>query len=96
MTLTEKCAADLLATANAYAAARGVTLASVGSYAANDSKFFIKIRDGARGFTVARFEATMAWFAANWPFGVTWPAGVRRPPRRPAAGGVDGAGSAKA
>jgi hypothetical protein len=95
MTLTERCAADLLAAATAYAGARQITFATLGRYVANDSRFFTKIQEGSRSFSVARYEAAMAWFSWNWPDGVPWPRDVRRP-RRPPERGVDGAKSARA
>lgn len=69
---------DLRSTAEAYAAAKGIELSTLGQRAADDWRFFTRLADG-KTFTVRKYDEVMGWFAANWPKGVAWPAGVTRP-----------------
>lgn len=51
---------------------------TLGRLAADDGKFFERIRDGAT-FTVKKYDAVVSWFSVNWPDGAVWPADVPRP-----------------
>lgn len=62
----------LLVAARAYAKATGQPLRRVSKAAYGDSRFFEKlIRSPGAGFTAAKFDEVMAWFAdpARWPDG---------------------------
>lgn len=65
----------LITCAAAFVAATGLSPATVGRQAANDWRFFSRLEDGA-GFTAAKYDEVMGWFAANWPKGSEWPEGV--------------------
>lgn len=57
---------DLLARAEAYCAATGISKARLATKVANDGKFFTRIENGG-GFTTRMYERFVAFFAANPP-----------------------------
>lgn len=58
--------------------AGGFSRGFIGKAALNDNSFFSRIEAGG-GFTVRTYDRVVSWCAENWPAGVAWPAGVRRP-----------------
>lgn len=74
MTLREK----LLSVADAFAAARGLSESRVSTMAFGDGKVITRLRAGS-DLTTTRYEASMAWFDANWPADAVWPQSINRP-----------------
>lgn len=70
--------AHLLSLYEAFAAASDRAESTVAQVAAGDWRFFNHLREG-KGFRVATYDRTVAWFAANWPEGAVWPEGIERP-----------------
>jgi hypothetical protein len=68
---------NLLACASAYAAARSVSLATIGRLAAGDWRFFNKL--DSRTFTARKYDEVMVWFSEQWPADTPWPSEVPRP-----------------
>jgi len=68
----------LLKLIDVYAAALSIEDKTVSFRVFGDSKKVTALRDGA-DITVGRFNAALAWFAANWPDAAEWPATVARP-----------------
>lgn len=62
----------LLTAARAYAKATKQPLRRVSKAAYGDSRFFEKLARTPSGFTAAKFDEVMAWFAdaSRWPGGV--------------------------
>ena len=73
---------SLVALAEAYAEARGVSLWRVGHLAAGAGGFFVHLRSGGK-CTTHRYEHALQWFAENWPESAAWPADIQRPAPRP-------------
>ena len=71
---------DLIALAEAYAAARGLSVARVATLARNDGKFFRRLQEGA-GCTVETYQGLLQWFSDRWEEAGAgaWPASVARP-----------------
>lgn len=69
---------NLNSCAEAYAAARGFELSTVGRLAANDGSFFSRISSG-RSFTARKYDEIIVWFSENWPSDAVWPSNVPRP-----------------
>ena len=63
--------------ARAYARHRGITLSTLGTYAANHGKFFERLREGR--VTVRRASEVFQWLSANWPEDLEWPPDASRP-----------------
>lgn len=76
----------LIDLAERYAAHRGIKLATVSTYAAQDGKYFKNLKAGA-GCTLRKASALVAWFSDNWPADLEWPRDIPRPakPKREAA-----------
>lgn len=70
---------NLMACASAYAAARSVSLATLGRLAAGDWRFFDRLDDSDKTFTARKYDEVIGWFAEQWPEGADWPASVTRP-----------------
>lgn len=68
----------LLDLADAYSAHTGLRLTTVGAYAANDGKFFGRLKAGA-GCTLRKASAIVRWFSDNWPADLEWPRDIARP-----------------
>lgn len=69
---------QLLALADAYAAARKISRARVSTLAVNHGGFLKKVAEGG-DFTFGSFDRCVAWFSANWPDDVSWPDDIPRP-----------------
>jgi hypothetical protein len=81
-------AAEILALARAYGAAKGLALSGVGYLACRtperpngNVKLFPRLAEG-RGCNSVSIDRAAAWFVENWPSEVPWPAEVPRPRRR--------------
>jgi hypothetical protein len=61
-----------------YCAHEGLKLSTVGTYAANDGKFFIRLEAGA-SCTLRTAASVVKWFDENWPEDLQWPAKISRP-----------------
>lgn len=70
---------NLMACASAYAAARSVSVSTVGRLAAGDWRFFDRLDDDAKTFTARKYDEVIGWFSDRWPEDVEWPAQVARP-----------------
>ncbi|MDT8856467.1 hypothetical protein RNZ50_15845 [Paracoccaceae bacterium Fryx2] len=76
---------NILSVAQAYAHHSGLKLSTVGAYAVNDGKFFVRLLGGG-GCTLKTAARVMAWFSDNWPSDLEWPRDIPRPkPRKEAA-----------
>ena len=64
--------------ASSYSAHTGLKLATIGTYAADDGKFFRQLEEGA-GCTLKKAARLVQWFSDNWPADLEWPADVPRP-----------------
>ena len=69
---------SLLAVADAYCTATGMSKARLATLVANDGKFFDRVEAGG-GFTVRTYESAMRWLSGNWPADHPWPEGITRP-----------------
>jgi hypothetical protein len=68
-----------------YAKARGISPSRVATIIFSSGAMYRRLTDGA-DITVGRFEDAVQWFSDNWPAGVEWPEGIRRPaPKAPEA-----------
>lgn len=63
---------DLLAVADLYRSLTEVEEVTLSYRIFGDTKKLRLLRDG-RGITLERFNASMSWFAANWPGDVALP-----------------------
>lgn len=68
----------LIAAAQAFEAASGITMPTIGRRALNDNTLLPRLAAG-QGFTVKTYDRLMLWLSANWPEGAEWPADVPRP-----------------
>lgn len=69
---------NLVACASAYAAARSLSLSTVGRLVAQDGRFFDRL-DGGSTFTARKYDEVISWFSERWPEDLEWPADVPRP-----------------
>lgn len=70
--------------AEVYAAARGITIPTIGRLAAGDWRFFDRVDDDAKTFTARKYDEVMCWFSMNWPVDkAPWPSGIVRPVEAP-------------
>lgn len=69
---------DLMATADAYCAAKSLSRSRVSTLVFNDGKKLDLVAGGA-DLQTGKFEHAMSWFATNWPDNVAWPLGIARP-----------------
>ena len=77
---------NLRALAAAYGVAMNMEEATVAQKALGDWRFFQRLENNAdASFTVRKYDAAVAWFAARWPEGVEWPEGLNRPATEAAA-----------
>lgn len=53
--------------------------ATTAARASGDWRFFERLNDPKKTFTVKKYEDTIEWFSRNWPEQLTWPSGVPRP-----------------
>jgi hypothetical protein len=68
----------------AYAAARGLSLARVSTIVFNHGTMHQRLVDGS-DITVGRLESAVLWLSTNWPEGVDWPDGIARPVPEPSS-----------
>ena len=68
----------LIHLAEIFGAHRGWKLSTVSTYAAQDGKFFAKLRDGS-GCTLKTAARLIVWFDSNWPSDLEWPKSIPRP-----------------
>lgn len=68
-----------LSVARGYASATGLEMRTISSRVFDDGKVLPGVDAGQRTISLARADAAMRWFSANWPEGAEWPAGVSRP-----------------
>ena len=73
----------LIALVDEYCRVTGYKASTVGMRSLSSGTFFDGVRGGTP-FTLARFDAAVTWFAANWPAGARWP----RPPSWPYPSGI--------
>ena len=73
---------QLYEVATLYARMRGISLPTLGTYAARDATFFRRLPAGR--VTIRRAKHVLQYIYNNWPAGIPWPAGVPRP--NPGAG----------
>jgi len=69
---------DLMTVATRYCDATERSRARIATIIFNDGKKFDLIEGGADLGTRV-YEKAMLWFSANWPEGVAWPKGIKRP-----------------
>lgn len=69
---------NLIACASAFAAARSLSLSTVGRLVAKDGRFFDRLDDGST-FTARKYDEVIRWFSDSWPEGAVWPPSVERP-----------------
>ena len=79
---------NILRVATIYATARGITLATVGTYATNDGQFFKRL--AAARVTIRRAEGVLRWLSDRWPSGTPWPSDIPRPGSAPVVSGARG------
>lgn len=68
-----------MACASAFAAARSLSLTTVGRLAAGDWRFFDRVEAAETTFTARKYDEVIAWFSENWPADTVWPSGICRP-----------------
>ena len=75
----------LVAIAQTFATARGISLWRVGAIMAGDGKFFVRLQSGKTcTFRMARLVTQK--FSDHWPDDLEWPSDIPRPaPRKDAA-----------
>lgn len=81
--MAEALTKHLVRLADAYVAERGVTMKTLGVYAAHEALFFERIADGSTSFSARKYDEIVAWFAYHWPPGLSWPKGPPRLGKRP-------------
>ena len=85
---------DVIRIARIYAESRCLTMSTLGTYAAGDSRFFSRLT--ADRVTIRRAKRVLQWFSDNWPEGLEWPADIARPaPTLEREGREEGAVGAK-
>lgn len=73
---------NLLALAQAYAAARKLNIATVAQRALGDWRFFERLEESERAsFTIRKYDIAVRWFSEQWPEDAAWPAEINRPGR---------------
>jgi len=76
---------NLLRCAETFAQVRGFALPTVGRLAAGDWRFFTRVQDEEKSFTVRKYDEVIGWFSENWPPETKWPREIARPPESAAA-----------
>ena len=75
--------ANLIVLAKRYAAAMKMEMSTVAQRALGDWRFFQRLEESeTASFTIRKYDAAVAWFAARWPQQAEWPADVPRPEHR--------------
>ena len=76
----------LVRLADAYAAAKGISRATVSTLVFNGGHVLERLACGKGDCSTGNFERALVWFSANWPRGTKWPAEIiARPDDRRAA-----------
>lgn len=70
-------AKNLLRLGEIYADARGIALASLGTYMTRDARFFERVESGR--VTIRRTERALQWLSDHWPSDSEWPSDIPRP-----------------
>lgn len=65
--------------ANAYCAARGLSVARVSTIVFNDGSKLGDLISGEADVTTRRYEKALLWFSMNWPADLAWPDDIARP-----------------
>lgn len=77
---------NLLAIADVYAGATGLSLATISRHVYGNQAFFAELRRGDRSITFAKAEELLQVFSTRWPKGVKWPKtrpiSMRRPGKK--------------
>ena len=68
----------LVALSQCYADHRRLSLSRVGFLAANDGKFFVRLKAG-KTCTLRTTERVLQWFSDHWPEDLDWPTDTPRP-----------------
>ena len=68
---------SLIAAAQIYATARGIEMASLGTYLVRDARFFDRLRVGR--VTVRRVDRAAHRLSEMWPEDLAWPPDIPRP-----------------
>lgn len=69
----------LLAVADAYAMARGLSRSRVSTIVLNRGATLDAIAAGTADITTGTYEKALAWFSDHWPADAAWPEAVARP-----------------
>lgn len=56
-----------------------MSAATIAARASGDWRFFERLEDISKTFTVRKYEGVLRWFATNWPANAAWPVDVPRP-----------------
>lgn len=73
--------ANILALANAFCAATGMSRSRLSTIVFNDGKKIDLLAAGADLYS-GRAESAVRWFSDNWPERTAWPKGVQRPKQK--------------
>jgi hypothetical protein len=73
-----------------YAKAKGLSPSRVGHVLFSSGTKYRELTEG-KDITLARFEAAIKFFDANWPDDVPWPEGLQRPSLVAAAASTEAA-----
>ena len=68
---------SLITAARIYAAARGIAMATLGTYLVRDAKFFDRLSVGR--VTVRRVDRAARRLSEMWPDDLAWPSDIPRP-----------------
>jgi hypothetical protein len=63
----------------AYAEGLGLALSTVSRHVANDGRWLEDFLAGRISPRLKTIDDTLLWFSTNWPEGVKWPRGEKRP-----------------
>ena len=74
-------AQSLAHVARIYAARRGISMASLGTYLVRDAYFFERLTEGR--VTIRRAERALRRLSDHWPADLEWPADIPRPAPSP-------------
>jgi len=69
---------DLIRLAEAYTSERGITFATLSTYAVNDGKWLNGLQTGA-GCTLRKAQRYLTYLSDNWPTELDWPRDIPRP-----------------
>jgi hypothetical protein len=78
---------QILAIADAFASAKGLSESRISTLVFNDGKRLKDLRENDRDLGTKVFARAMQWFSDHWPEGAEWPEGVARPDQSHAQNG---------